>query len=91
VVRNLGRKIKQEIQIWRVGALPGLFTIGVVIAARLTGSLQSLELATLDRFLRLRPPESIDSRILIVGVTEKDIQSINHTKSYSQDPFILEK
>jgi CHASE2 domain-containing sensor protein/two-component sensor histidine kinase len=78
VVRNLGRKIKQEIKIWRVGALPGLFTIGVVIAARLTGSLQSLELATLDRFLRLRPPESIDSRILIVGVTEKDIQSINH-------------
>jgi CHASE2 domain-containing sensor protein/two-component sensor histidine kinase len=78
VVRNLGRKIKQEIQIWRVGALPGLLSIGVVIVARLTGSLQSLELATLDRFLRLRPSELVDSRILIVGVTEKDIQSVNH-------------
>ncbi|MEN9520511.1 MAG: hypothetical protein RLZZ381_3099 [Cyanobacteriota bacterium] len=76
MVRNLGRKIKQEIQVWRAGALPGLLTIGVVIAARLTGSLQFLELAALDRFLRLRPPESVDTRVLIVGVTEKDLQSI---------------
>jgi CHASE2 domain-containing sensor protein/two-component sensor histidine kinase len=76
VVRNLGRKIKQEIQVWRAGALPGLLTIGVVIAARLTGSVQFLELAALDRFLRLRPPEPVDTRVLIVGITEKDIQSI---------------
>ncbi len=76
MVRNLGTKIKQEIQVWRAGALPGLLTIGVVIAVRITGSLQFLELAALDRFLRLRPPESVDTRVLIVGITEKDIQSI---------------
>jgi CHASE2 domain-containing sensor protein/two-component sensor histidine kinase len=76
VVRNLGRKIKQEIEIWRVGALPGLIVIGLVIAARLTGSLQFLELVALDRFLRLRPSEPVDSRVLIVGITEQDIQSI---------------
>lgn len=73
---DLGRKIKQEIQIWRVGTLPGLITIGVVMAARLTGSLQSLEWAALDRFLRLRPPEALDPKVLIVGITEQDIQSI---------------
>jgi CHASE2 domain-containing sensor protein/two-component sensor histidine kinase len=76
VVRNLGRKIKQEIEIWRVGALPGLIAIALVIAARLTGSLQFLELVALDRLLRLRPSEPVDSRVLIVGITEQDIQSI---------------
>lgn len=76
MVRNLGRKIRQEIQVWRAGALPGLLTIGVVITARLTGSLQFFELAALDLFLRLRPPESVDTRVLIVGITEQDIQSI---------------
>jgi CHASE2 domain-containing sensor protein/two-component sensor histidine kinase len=76
VARNLGRKIQQEIEIWRVGALAGLIVIGLVIAARLTGSLQFLELVALDRLLRLRPSESVDSRVLIVGITEKDIQSI---------------
>lgn len=76
MARNLGRKIKQEIEIWRVGALAGLIVIGLVIAARLAGSLQFLELAALDRMLRLRLSESADSRVLIVGITEKDIQSM---------------
>jgi CHASE2 domain-containing sensor protein/two-component sensor histidine kinase len=36
--------------------------------------LQFLELVTLDQFLRLRPAEPRDERIVIVGITEEDIQ-----------------
>ena len=73
---GLWRRIKQEIAIWRVGALPGIVVIGLAIAARLTGSLQSLELSTFDSFLRLRPDETIDERVVIVGINEADIHSI---------------
>lgn len=66
--------IKTEIAIWRRGALPGLVVLLGVIIARLTGSFQFLELVTLDKFLRLRPPEPMDERIVIVGITEADIQ-----------------
>ena len=66
--------IKTEIALWRRGALPGLVVILGVIIARLTGSLQFLELVTLDNCLRLRPAEPMDERIVIVGITEADIQ-----------------
>ncbi|NJO63891.1 MAG: CHASE2 domain-containing protein [Richelia sp. RM2_1_2] len=60
----------------RIGILPGIVAIGFVIAARMSGSLQSLELAAYDTFMRLRPDEPIDERILIVGINEKDIQQL---------------
>jgi len=68
------RAIKTEIATWRRGALPGFVVLLGMIIARLTGSLQFLELVTLDKFLRLRPPEPMDERIVIVGITEADIQ-----------------
>ncbi|MBD2033756.1 CHASE2 domain-containing protein [Leptolyngbya sp. FACHB-321] len=66
--------IKTEIAIWRRGSLPGFVVLIGVIVARLTGSFEFLELVTLDNFLRLRPPEPMDERIVIVGITEADIQ-----------------
>lgn len=71
--------VQAEINTWRRGALPGLVIIIGVMIARLTGSLQFLELVTLDKFLRLRPSEPIDQRIAIVGITEEDIR---RTKTY---------
>jgi adenylate cyclase len=47
---------------------------GLVIVLRLMGLLQLLEWATLDQFFRWRPPEPADSRIVIVGISETDIQ-----------------
>ena len=70
------QKIKQEIAIWRVGAMPGFTIIGLVVLARLVGYLQFLELAALDNFLRWRPQENIDERILIVGINENDISNL---------------
>jgi CHASE2 domain-containing sensor protein/two-component sensor histidine kinase len=50
--------------------------IALVILARVTGNLQSVEQWALDYGLRLRPPEPTDERILIVGINEKDIRTI---------------
>ncbi|NJL48706.1 MAG: CHASE2 domain-containing protein [Leptolyngbyaceae cyanobacterium SM2_5_2] len=58
---------------WRQ-LLPGAVVLGLIVAARLLGLLQGLEWKMLDTLLRWRPAEAIDERILIVGVTEDDIQ-----------------
>jgi CHASE2 domain-containing sensor protein len=70
------KRIQEELTIWRVAALPGFVIITLIIIARLTGSLQWLEWITLDTFLRLRPSEPIDERIVIVGINEEDIASL---------------
>lgn len=59
-----------------LGALPGLVVICLVVITRLAGGFQSLEWITLDRMLRMRPAEPIDSRILLITVTENDINRI---------------
>lgn len=45
----------------------------LVMAGRYAGALQPVELALFDHWLRSRPAESPDDRILIVNVTETDI------------------
>jgi adenylate cyclase len=57
----------------------GVTVIGVtgsVMALQLTGALQLLESAMLDRWFRLRPLESGDSRIVIVTINESDISRL---------------
>jgi CHASE2 domain-containing sensor protein len=76
VQSGIWRRIKEEIAIWRVGVLPGIAVLGLVIIARLTGTLQFLEWLALDSFLRLRPSEPVDERIVIVGINEADIRSV---------------
>lgn len=46
---------------------------GSIMTLGLTGSLQLLEWAALDRLFSLSPAESTDQRIIIVAVTESDI------------------
>ncbi|MBV9386190.1 MAG: CHASE2 domain-containing protein [Chroococcidiopsidaceae cyanobacterium CP_BM_ER_R8_30] len=74
--RGIWRKIKAAILPWRVGVLPGMIVIGLVILVRLTGLLQYLEWSALDSFLRLRPSEPVDERIVIVGINEADIHKV---------------
>lgn len=66
--------IQAELQIWRVSALPGLLVIVGVMLVRGMGGLQFLELVALDQLLRSRPSEPTDKRVVIVGITEADIQ-----------------
>ncbi len=61
-------------------SLPWLFAscvliTGLVTGARFAGLLQPLELKALDLVLQMRPKEPRDKRILVVEVTEKDIQA----------------
>ncbi len=48
----------------------------LVLGMRHLGILEKWELATFDQSIRLRPPEKPDPRILIVKITEEDIQII---------------
>ncbi|MBD2576864.1 adenylate/guanylate cyclase domain-containing protein [Oscillatoria sp. FACHB-1406] len=48
----------------------------LVIGARLAGVLQAWEWAAYDRYMHLRPGEGGDDRVVIVGITEKDIQEV---------------
>ncbi|MEG4965355.1 CHASE2 domain-containing protein [Microcoleus sp. B6-A1] len=66
--------VKSDVTTWGRGALPGVMVIVAVMMARLSGALQFWELVAFDQFLRLRPPESMEERIVIVGITEEDIQ-----------------
>lgn len=72
------KQLKQQARIWQSGALPGFAVIACVIVARLTGSLQVLEWIAFDQVIRLRPSESADSRIVIVGINESDIRTVGN-------------
>lgn len=48
-----------------------------VLAIRHVGGLEKLELGAYDHFISLRPDEGADPRLLIVGVTEDDVQGRN--------------
>jgi CHASE2 domain-containing sensor protein len=47
----------------------------LVITLRSLGLLQAWELGAFDKILRLRPSESLDKRLLLVTITEQDVQS----------------
>lgn len=51
---------------------------GVVLALQWSGTLQLLESAVLDRWFRLRPLESGESRVVIVTIDEPDITRLGH-------------
>jgi CHASE2 domain-containing sensor protein len=45
---------------------------------RLSGAMQPLELFLFDRFMRWRPPEPIDDRVVVVGIDEDDIRNVGY-------------
>ncbi|MGD2183454.1 CHASE2 domain-containing protein [Lusitaniella coriacea] len=74
---NWMRTIIQKVTTRRIiPIVPGIVVIGIAIVARLAGLLQLLELKTFDLFLRLRPPESMDERIVIIGINSADIAAM---------------
>ncbi|MBW4677273.1 MAG: adenylate/guanylate cyclase domain-containing protein [Desmonostoc geniculatum HA4340-LM1] len=68
------KNLKPLIWQWRgvIFAVPNITLL--VIALRLTGLLQLLELAALDQFFLLRPREPVDTRIVIVEINEADVR-----------------
>ncbi|MEC4812653.1 MAG: CHASE2 domain-containing protein [Scytonema sp. PMC 1069.18] len=75
-----GGEQKHQIQksTWNKGILRRGIMVSVAVTAllmgvRYLGFLQEWELGTYDQMLRLRPDEGIDERLLIVTVTEDDV------------------
>ena len=63
---------------WRsfqVALVASVFVTSSVMGVRSLGMLQSWELKTFDQMMGLRPDEGPDPRLLVVTVTEKDVQS----------------
>ncbi|NER24187.1 MAG: CHASE2 domain-containing protein [Symploca sp. SIO1C2] len=61
-------------QVFRVSIAVTLLVMGV----RYTGVLEPWELEAYDRLIRQRPPELIDDRILVVEVTEEDLEGYQY-------------
>ena len=58
---------------WKVAVATGLACAAAVLCGRTLGALESLELKAYDYFLRSRPTEPIDDRLLIITNTATDI------------------
>ena len=64
--------------LWRTGfqlLLTSIVASSVVVGVRQQGALETWELAASDRLQRLRPLEGADPRLLVVTITEADIQA----------------
>ena len=57
--------------------ITSLAAFGLFLGVRQLGWLQPLELAAFDLMVRLRPDEGPDPRLLVVEITERDIQALN--------------
>ncbi|NET27316.1 CHASE2 domain-containing protein [Okeania sp. SIO1I7] len=64
---------------------------GIVILLRSLGLLQSWEWTLYDYFFRLRPAESLDPRIVIVGIDQSDIQKYGYPINDQLMAEILQK
>ncbi len=62
-------------KLWTV-LLSTIIATTSVISCRYLGIFQKAELQSFDQMLVLRPKEKVDSRLLVIEVTEKDIQSL---------------
>lgn len=70
------KNLRQLIWQWR-GVLITVPTVtGLVLALRSMGWLQLWEWTAYDQFLRWRPGETLDQRIVIVAIDEPDIQTL---------------
>ncbi len=68
-----------------------LIITSVIVAARFLGILEPLELKVFDEIIKLRPKEQPDSRLLIIEITENDIQEQEDYKRSSLSDKNLDK
>ncbi|MGA7936786.1 MAG: EAL domain-containing protein, partial [Kovacikia sp.] len=73
----IGSKFVISNDLWRGGRsvlISSTIVVGLLLGLRQFSSLESLELLTFDYLTRLSPAREPDSRLLIVGITEQDLQ-----------------
>ena len=71
------QQIKYNTAVLTIGHIPlsSLVVTIIIIAMRSLGWLQSGELQFFDLLMRIRPKEGLDPRLLLVTITEEDVQS----------------
>ncbi|GEM_PF-4011102 len=77
----IGKNINKKIKKWRITLITSSTITALIIGLSLTGWFQILEWSTYDLFFRLRPAETKDSRVVIVGINEADIQRFRYPLS----------
>ena len=70
-------KWKQFLWQWQGVLLITPSVAAAVILLRTIGLLQAWEWAAFDQYMRLRPAEASDNRVVIVGVNEDDLTALN--------------
>lgn len=73
---KFSKKFLSQLKLWREVALPGLSVVGFVMLARAIGLLQAQEWLAFDQLLLYRPDEPVDTRVVIVGIDEDDINQV---------------
>jgi adenylate cyclase len=68
-------------------AISSITTALFILGLRSLGNLQWLELVTYDFMMRLRPTIPPDSRIIVVGITEQDIQDQGSILQFSDQIY----
>lgn len=68
--------VRAQIIQWRTLGIIAIGVTGAVLALQSSGALQLLETDVLDRWFRLRPLESGESRVVIVTIDEADISRL---------------
>ncbi|HBB30480.1 MAG TPA: transmembrane sensor domain protein [Cyanobacteria bacterium UBA9273] len=68
--------VKKQIEQWRGVLVIAPSVAGLVIAGSMAGFFQLLEWALFDQFVRWRPAESVEQRIVIVTIGETDIKYV---------------
>lgn len=89
MLAKFSHKFRNWLSRWRAEASPGAAVrtpvsvllasagvTGILLGLRQMGTMQPMELWAYDNLLRNRPPEAPDPRLLVVEVTEADIQRV---------------
>jgi CHASE2 domain-containing sensor protein/tRNA A-37 threonylcarbamoyl transferase component Bud32 len=89
-MRSLFSKAPQLSRLYKITAaiptilIASIAVCGLVIGVRQLGRLEGLELNYFDRFIQLRPDEGSDPRLLVVAVTQDDIQALDRWPASDQ-------
>ncbi len=76
VLQTLKQRWSDAAEVSTVAIATSAITL-ILLGIRQLGALQPLELLVFDQMVRLQPESEVDPRLLIVEITEKDIQAFN--------------
>jgi len=63
----------------------------IVMAGRSLGILENLELSAYDHLIRIRPPEALEERILVVEITDDDVKQYGYPLSDATLAAVIKK